>query len=268
VLEEARPLIFVCQHGSNLSAAINPIEEIAQVCLRLGIAFIVDASQTAGHLSICLDDLAQKGLSAWVCSGHKGLLGPAGSGLVYLAEGFSPQPLVMGGTGSGDQAIDFSQLRRPCDYEAGTIALPAIAGLAAAIAHIDASFEEDSRHINALSDFMIGALLQIEGLRILGPLPVSENASSGDASSVSSLSQRLPLVSLVLDGVSSSELAFLLDSQFGIAARAELHCTPLTHRHLNTYPDGALRLSWNAHTTHEDLQTAVAAIKHIAKMRA
>ncbi|MCL2402652.1 MAG: aminotransferase class V-fold PLP-dependent enzyme [Coriobacteriia bacterium] len=269
ILKDTRPFAFVCQHASNVTGIINPIEKIAQVCSRLDIALIVDASQTAGHLPMQLDDLAQIGMSAWVCPGHKGLMGPAGSGLVYLAENFKPRPLVTGGTGSGEHFIDYGDecdtIERPADYEAGTLALPAIAGLAAGISCIAESFEEDSCYVNGLTEQMLNGLASIKGIQILG-LPCADGKEDIQAQGNSHSSYRLPLVSIVADDIPSSELAFLLDARY-IAARAEFHCAPLTHRYLNTYPDGALRLSWNVSNAPREIEAAIAAIKEIVNCK-
>jgi len=239
---------FACQHGSNVTAVIQPIERLAQLCLAHDVPLIVDGSQTGGHMPISLDKLARLGVSAWICSGHKGLLGPAGSGLVYLAEGFYPQPQITGGTGSGDHFIDYSAPVRPADYEAGTPALPTIAGLGAATDYLHEHFDENLKQVDTLTRYLLAGLEKLEGIEILGPTYTSN---------------RLPLVSIIADDKASEELAFLLEAHYQIAARAGLHCAPLAHRHAGTYPDGALRFSWNASNTIEELDTALDALQKL-----
>ncbi|MCL2746003.1 MAG: aminotransferase class V-fold PLP-dependent enzyme, partial [Coriobacteriia bacterium] len=194
----------------------------------------------------------QTGVSAWVSSGHKGLMGPAGSGLVYLAESFKLRPFITGGTGGGSHIIDLSSPRRPIDYEVGTPALSAIMGLAAGISEIGKSFDGDIKRVDTLTSFVFDGLSDIQNVRVLGPLDLNTP-------------RRLPLASIVVDDIPSNELAFLLENQYGIATRAGLHCAPLTHKYLGTYPDGALRLSWNVSNTIKDIERALTAIKEIAK---
>ena len=256
------------QHASNITGAINPIKTIASMCKEKDTLLIVDGSQSAGHMPIHLDELSAAGLSAWTCSGHKGLLGPAGSGLLYLSPDFKPLPLIFGGTGGGEHdylAHDVNSILRPYDYEAGTPALPAIAGLGAGIKAVQDSFEKDSRSIEKLTQFIVPRLKEIEGLHILGESCAdSPNAGSVQNFADSTCSddkRRIPLASLSFDRNSSEQMAFILDAQFGIAARAGLHCSPLTHRTMGTYPDGALRISWNASNSIEELEKTIIALQ-------
>ena len=259
---------IVCQHGSNVSGVFQPIKELASLCRKYEVDLIVDGSQTAGHIPINLDEYG--GLCAWICSGHKGLLGPAGSGLAYLAEDFYPLPLVTGGTGSGEARINYrpadykhadnhySPPEKPHDYEAGTPPLPAIAGLAAGIEHLSENFDEDYQHTQQLTEYMLSELQKIEGVKILGL------TSSTDSKS---LRERLPLASLVIEGKNSDEVTFLLDSQYSIATRAGLHCAPYAHGYFRepyeNYELGALRFSWNASNTFEELGIALDALKAV-----
>ena len=279
-LKSGKYSALVCQHGSNVSGLIQPIKELALLCKRYEVELIVDGSQTAGHTPINLSEY--EGFCAWICSGHKGLLGPAGSGLVYLAEGFSPLPLVTGGTGSGEEFVNYRPAdykgadkhyappEKPHDFEAGTPPLPAIAGLAAGIEHLSEDFDSEYQHVQELTEFMLNELTKIEGIRILGL-----SNPTGDKS----LQERLPLASLIAENKNPEELAFLLSSQYNIATRAGLHCAPYAHAHfhksefnnyqlsetLRDYELGALRLSWNASNTFEELEIALDALKSLIK---
>jgi len=258
IFETKAPVLLACQQGSNVTGRIQPILELALLCKEYGVDFIVDGSQVAGHIPLKLDELTQAGVSAWVCSGHKGLLGPAGSGLVYLSEDFQPHPLVVGGTGSGEHFANCRNPERPTDYEAGTPGLPAIAGLAAGIEIVGDATWHDFERESEKTQYMLRGLSDIDGVRILG---FGKNEAM-DAH-CEFVQERLPIASIVVEGKRSDELAFLLDSKYQIASRAGLHCSPLTHRSMDSYPDGALRLSWNAYNTFEDCDRVLDALRHL-----
>jgi len=248
LISSKRPDIVVCQHGSNVTGAIQPVEELAAMCKAYDAALIVDGSQVAGYLPVKLDALAGSGVSAWVCSGHKGLRGPSGSALVYLAQGFYPRPHTTGGTGSGEHFVDYSEPQRPIDYEAGTPGLPAIAGLGAAFGQLQHDFAKDLARISDLTAHLMQGLNGIEGLTVLGP-------AFG--------TKRLPLASFVIEGRSSDEIAFILDKRYGIASRAGMHCAPLAHRQLGTHPEGAVRLSWNATNTLDQIDRTMGVLRQL-----
>lgn len=255
----ARTALVVATHASNVTGAIQPIADIGQRCRSQGVPFLVDAAQTAGHLPI---DLSQLPLDLLVAPGHKGLLGPAGTGILYVRPEFADriEPTREGGTGT------FSELAAhptafPHKFESGTPNTPGIAGLAAALRHLLA-MPPNPALARELTVAMLSALRQhgirtqdslggvgpLRAFRLLGP-------SSPDG--------RLPIFSLVHDHLSPAELAILLESQHRILARAGLHCAPLIHHALDA-PHGSLRLSLGHFNHVSDVQAVTKALISIA----
>ncbi len=241
--------LAVVTAASNVTGAILPVREAARICQKHGVPLIVDAAQTAGHLPDIWDGL---GASAIACSGHKGLLGPQGTGLLHLAPGVLPRPLRLGGTG-GNSEQDTPPDELPERYEAGTLNTPGIAGLGAA-ARVLRGIGLARRRTEEvrLLDVLLQGLRGVPGLRIVGP---------GTAEA------RVGCVSITVDGWDPARLAQALDEQFGIAVRAGLHCAPLAHRSLGTFPDGTVRISPGWRTADAEIEAAVAALARLAPQR-
>jgi len=239
------PTRLVCvQHASNLTGAVQAVGDMADIAHEAGALFVVDGAQAGGHLDV---DLSTLGADAWACAGHKGLLGPMGAGVLYLAPGCDPLPLVEGGTGSGASESAEMPDARPDRYEAGTAAVPAIAGLGAAARflaeHGPAQRAEEQRLARRLHE---GALER--GFRVLGPPPAAP---------------RVPIVSMVHPDVEADRIAFELDRRWGIAVRAGLHCTPWAHVAVGTLDCGAVRFGCGFGTTDDGVDTALAALEAI-----
>ncbi|MDY0339806.1 MAG: aminotransferase class V-fold PLP-dependent enzyme [Coriobacteriia bacterium] len=218
--------MVICQHASNVTGAIQPIADLADIAHEHGAVMVSDGAQAAGHLPV---DCAALGVDAYAIAGHKGLLGPQGIGALYLAPGFSPVELLQGGGGVSIKVLQPEE--RPDRYEAGTPNTPAIAGLGAAAAFVRAQSAALMDRERELTRRLHEGLLDIPALRVLGPaLDVP----------------RAPLVSVAHERISADEIAFALDSRFGIAVRAGLHCSPWTHAALGTLESGAVRfgLGW------------------------
>ncbi len=245
----AKTRAVVCQHASNLTGAIQPVADLADIAHAAGALMLVDGAQAGGHLPIDLGSLAA---DAWACSGHKGLLGPQGVGVLYLAPDCDPEPLVTGGTGGGSSADEAAPLVRPDRYEAGTPNTPGIAGLGAAVRFLapraDAFRAEERRLSRRLHEGVLG----IPGFSVLGPEPNLP---------------RVPIVSVVHDTIDADRLAFALDKRFGIAARAGLHCAPWAHRTVGTLDTGALRFGIGYANTEADIDDALAALAMLAHER-
>lgn len=240
-------------HASNVLGTVQPIAETARVCVDRGIALVLDAAQTAGHLRVDVDGL---GIAALACGGHKGLLGPAGTGLLILGEGVRPRPLEFGGTGA-DTFNDDMPATTPERYEAGTPNVPGLAGLAAALAPLVATGAIEEHHAAA----MARARALREGLLATGRfrLPDVDAAAWG-----------VPVVAgNVLDSAGEPlDSAVVADALWerGIAVRGGFHCAPLAHRRYSP-PSGAVRFSPGPTTTDADIATAVAAVEAIARGR-
>ncbi|MDO8848231.1 MAG: aminotransferase class V-fold PLP-dependent enzyme [Coriobacteriia bacterium] len=238
--------MVVCQHASNLTGAIQPIGDIVDIAHEHGAIVVVDGAQAAGHLPLALGVL---GADAYVAPGHKGLLGPQGIGVLYLAPGFDPRELVQGGSGGRSEEIEQPRVR-PDRYEAGTGNVIAAAGLGAAADYLAANAVEIRSRERELTRRLYHGLSDIPGVTVLGP-PIAE--------------ERVPVVSVVHEKLAPDEMAFALDRRWGIAVRAGLHCTPWTHEAVGTSDSGALRFSVGWNLTDEDVDVAVAAMRELCR---
>jgi cysteine desulfurase family protein len=239
--------LVAVSHVSNVCGAIQPLEEIAQLCHAAGVRLLVDAAQSAGHLPLSVTDLPIDMLAA---PGHKGLLGPSGTGFLYVAPHIDLRPVLQGGTGTNSTA-EAQPLIVPDGFEAGTHNVPALAGLQAGIDYLTA------RAIGAVHQFESDLLLQaeqalrdIDGVTVHGP----HNPA-----------QRCSVLSFTIAGLDATELAAELDQRFDIALRAGLHCAPLAHRTLGTLPGGTVRLSPGLFTTPEEIAFFADAVVQCAR---
>lgn len=235
----------VCQHASNVTGAIQPLGDIADIAHESGALLLVDGAQGGGHLDV---DLSALDVDAYALSGHKGLLGPQGIGLLYLRPGLEPMELKQGGTGGGSSSDEEQPPSRPERYEAGTPNTPGIAGLGASALLLkrdgDAMRGEEQRLYRRLKEGLAG----IPGVTVLGPT-VDEPA--------------VPTLALVSDRMEPDRIAFMLDRRHGIAVRSGLHCAPWAHRTLGTLETGAVRFGVGYGTTETDVDAAVAAVADV-----
>ncbi|MFH7326510.1 aminotransferase class V-fold PLP-dependent enzyme [Desulfurivibrio sp. C05AmB] len=239
--------LIIINHASNVCGTIAPLAEIAA---RKGQArLLVDAAQSAGHLPLAVDEA---GIDLLAFTGHKGLFGPTGSGGFVMAADLPLRPLRMGGTGSNSEQENQPDFAPDC-YEAGTPNTLGIAALAAGIRFINrVGLAAIARHEQDLTDRLLVGLAAISGITLYGPpreLP------------------RCPVVSLRLAGCAVSELALRLEREFGIMARAGLHCAPAAHRSLGTFPEGTLRLSLSWFNSREEVDSCLAALARLAAVR-
>ena len=245
--------LVAIQHASNVTGVVQPIAEIGEVARANGSLMLVDAAQTAGHLPI---NLSQMPVDLLACPGHKGLLGPLGTGLVYLRPGIEQQLdcYRLGGTGTQSED-DHQPTQMPERYESGNHNAPGLAGLNAALEYLQSETVETVRRAEVE---LTGRL--VEGLRSLARVTVSGQASRGE--------QTLPQVGVVsfnVKGFAPHEAASILDDSFGIQARAGLHCAPGVHRWLGTLAGGGtVRLSVGSFTTVNDIDHALASVRELA----
>lgn len=229
------PGLMVLTAGSNVSGGLPPVAEVAELCRREAVPLCVDASQTAGHFPLPSCDL--------LCfSAHKGLLGPAGLGCLYLGPGARPLPLVLGGTGSASES-EFQPKVLPDRYESGTPNLPGIAGLLASVRFLaETGIPAVARREASLCDELLRGLLALPGVASPGPLP-------GEA--------RAPVISITVAGRDLGELALELDRR-DLCTRVGLHCAPAAHRSLGTLEGGGtLRFSPGFFTTDAELRATL-----------
>lgn len=231
----------VCTHMSNVFGFVLPAEEIAALCREANVPLILDASQSAGVMDI---DFEALGAAYIAMPGHKGLMGPQGTGLLLCRE--PGEPLICGGTGSLSAERGMPELL-PERHEAGTVNVPGIAGLRAGIAFVRSLGTE---HIRRREDeqlsLLCGALSGAPGLRLF--------TSAKNQHSVLSLQP--------LHG-SAERMGERLGAA-GIAVRAGLHCAPLAHQSAGTFPDGTVRLSLSPFLRREELMQAADVIQKTA----
>ncbi|MDZ4179998.1 MAG: aminotransferase class V-fold PLP-dependent enzyme [Coriobacteriia bacterium] len=219
----ARTRAVVCLHASNVTGTIQAVGDMADIAHAHGALMFVDGAQAGGHLDV---DLAALGADAYALSGHKGLLGPQGIGLLYLSHDVDPIPLVEGGTGGSGSAESEMPSVRPDRYEAGTVNTPGIVALGAAARFVAAHGREQRALETRLTQALIEGMASIPGIRVLGPPAGVE---------------RVPVVSIVHDTLDAERIAFQLDRTAHIACRPGLHCSPWAHRSAGTLETGAVR---------------------------
>ncbi|HUE17443.1 MAG TPA: aminotransferase class V-fold PLP-dependent enzyme [Planctomycetaceae bacterium] len=236
-------------HASNVTGTIQPIDRVGEIARSAGALFLVDAAQTAGHLPL---DVSRSPIDLLACAGHKGLLGPLGTGILYVRPGVeeSLESVRQGGTGTNSED-DHQPVRLPDKYEAGNHNVPGLFGLEAALAWLEErTVVEVCRHERQLTAQLLDGVAGLPRLRVYGP---------------KSLAERVGVVSLTIEGMDPQELAAVLDDSFGIETRAGLHCAPGAHRCLGTFAGGGtLRLSPGALTTEAEIEAAVSALRQLA----
>jgi selenocysteine lyase/cysteine desulfurase len=227
----------VCLHASNLTGTIQPVGDLTDIAHEHGALMLVDGAQGAGHLEV---DLAALGVDAYATSGHKGLLGPQGVGLLYLAPELAVEPQVEGGTGGGGSESAEMPAERPDRYEPGTANTPGIVGLGGAAEFVAVHGADQREKEAALVRRLHEGFLEIGGFRVLGPPPGVP---------------RVPVLSVVHESVEADRIAFSLDRTYGIATRAGLHCAPWAHDTVGTLGCGAVRfgVGWGNTEAHVDL---------------
>lgn len=236
-----------CTHGSNLTGNLTDMKRIGEFAAERGILLVADASQTAGIIPI---DVQAMGIDILCFTGHKSLLGPQGTGGIYVREGVEVRPLKSGGSGV-DSFNERHPQEMPAALEAGTMNGHGIAGLGAALSYIEAFGLERIREIemDRMHQFYEAAK-EIPGVRIYGDFTEK---------------LRCPIVALNLGDYDSAEVSDELMQVYGIATRPGAHCAPLMHRAFRTVEQGAVRFSFSHYTTKEEVEIAVNALREMAE---
>ncbi len=248
---ETQPDAVVISHASNVCGTIQPIGQIGAECRKRKIPFVLDTAATAGSMEI---DIQKDGIDILCFTGHKGLMGPQGTGGFILEEDMAEriEPVISGGTGSISHTLDMPDFL-PDRFEAGTLNLPGIYGLSAALDYLR---QEGMERIGGweldlteqfLESIKNSAILR-ENMEIIGRKDRNNRTST---------------VSLYTEKMDMAQIAFLLDDRYGIAVRPGLHCAPLAHRSLGTYPAGTLRFSFGYYNRAEEIELAVRAMEEI-----
>jgi len=247
---QTKTKLIAVSHVSNVTGAIQAIDAIAKIAADADVLFLVDAAQSLGHLPL---DVGSVGIDLVASPGHKGLLGPLGTGVLYLGPGM--QDLLrchrQGGTGSMSEN-DFQPDVLPDKYESGSHNVPALAGLSAGVDYLLKRTLDDVRqHDRILVRQLIDGLQQVKNVVIHGPQTGPD---------------RLGVVSISITGYSPQEVVTLLDVSGGVQTRGGLHCAPRMHRALGTEAaGGTVRLSLGPLNTPEQIDIALESIAQIAR---
>ncbi|MGI6539067.1 MAG: aminotransferase class V-fold PLP-dependent enzyme [Caldicoprobacterales bacterium] len=240
--------LIVTSHASNVTGTIFPIEAIGRIARNHGIPYLVDAAQTAGVLPINLSDLP---VDMMAFPGHKGLLGPQGTGGLYIHPDIQLRSIRQGGTGSQSDSIyqpDFL----PDKFETGTMNTPGIAGLGAGVEEIMKEGQSGIlAHENRLGKLFLEALSHMKQIKVYGP---------------SDLSKQTGVISINIGDKDSSEVANLLDERYNIAVRGGLHCAPLAHKTIGTFRQGAVRFSYGLFNRLDEVKACIKALEEISRM--
>lgn len=236
--------LVVITHASNVVGTIQPIKEVGEICKKHGIFFIVDTAQSAGTVPI---DFKEINASALAFTGHKSLLGPQGIGGFIIDNDLNEicTPLLQGGTGSLSHEIHQPTFM-PDKFESGTLNIPGIVGLSNGIEFINKVGIHNIKEKNSnLYKRLLNGLLNIKNYEVYGDT-TGNNATTS--------------LSFNLKGVDTSELSFYLES-YGISNRSGLHCAPMCHETIGTFPSGTVRLSISYFNTEEDIDYALSILK-------
>lgn len=246
IKKEIRPntRLLVTIHGSNVTGECLPVLEIGEFAREQGIYYLVDAAQTAGLFPYQLDQMP---IDMLAFPGHKSLLGPQGTGGLYVAPNVPLTPWMQGGTGTKSEEMDQPQIR-PTGFESGTPNTPGIAGLGKGVEFLlKTGVGEVCEHEQALTRQFWEGLREIDGVELVTDAPPA-----------------LPVISFNIQGVDSNEVAMILDQHYQMAVRAGFHCAALKHRGLKT-ETGTVRVSPGYFNTKDEVDQLLAAVREISK---
>lgn len=243
---ETKPRLCVFAHGSNVTGEMIDLKTVAAICGAHKVPLMVDAAQTAGRAS---EPIGESGISIWCASGHKGLMGAPGVGLLYVAPGIELAPTIFGGTGSRSEQLSMPEAY-PDRFEPGTLPGPAIAALGAGVGWLkEVGIEQVSAREHALSNRFLQWAQQTGIVQIAG------NRQTGSG---------IAVVSFAVPGVGSDVVAQSLDSEFCIAVRPGLHCAISAHQSIGTEQTGLVRASFGYFNTEEEVDFLCSALEMIA----
>ncbi|MBR6526428.1 MAG: aminotransferase class V-fold PLP-dependent enzyme [Lachnospiraceae bacterium] len=238
---------IVCTHASNLTGNLLDVERIGDFARQHDLLLIVDASQTAGAIPI---DVQAMHIHILCFTGHKGLLGPQGTGGLYVRRELQVRPLLSGGSGV-QTYLRSHPAQMPTALEAGTLNAHGLAGLRAAISYLqETTIDQIRKQELSLMQAFYDGVKDIDGITVYGDFSTTE---------------RCPIVSLNVRDYDSGEVSDVLFEQYQIATRPGAHCAPLMHQALGTVRQGAVRFSFSHTNTLEEIYTAVSALQELAK---
>jgi len=238
--------LIVMTHAPNVLGTIQPIREIGRIARENNIMFMVDAAQTAG---VCEIDVHECGIDMLAFTGHKGPLGPTGTGGLYVGDRLTLEPWREGGTGF--EAASLSQPEElPFRLESGTPNTVGIAGLRAGIEYVVSKGIATIRaHEQHLTNKIIQAIQHDQRFVLYGTTDITK---------------KVGILSMNVKGFKPQEIGAILDQSFQIAVRPGLHCAPFAHQMIGTFPDGAVRISPGCFNTEDDIDQLITALMKIA----
>ncbi|RYG73381.1 aminotransferase class V-fold PLP-dependent enzyme [Lentibacillus lipolyticus] len=238
--------LLAMTHASNVTGSVLPVENAAAIVGEHAIPVLVDASQTAGHLPL---NMQKMGINMLAFPGHKGLLGPQGTGMLLVEGAIEMEPVQHGGTGSFSEDPENPE-QWPEKFESGTLNTPGIAGLNAALSVYESGQDGNVSRETILVQSLLEGLQTINGVTCYGP---------------DKEEYQLPIVAFNVLDIPSQEIAMVLDTHYEIAVRAGLHCSPLAHECLHTTEQGVVRVSLSKYNTEEEINRFIEAIQEISE---
>ena len=248
-IQKSTKAIFIT-HASNVTGTVMPVSDIGRIAREHGLVLCVDAAQTAGS---CPIDVVEMNIDLLAFTGHKSLLGPSGTGGLYISEGLekSIEPICVGGTGSRSEVEEQPDFM-PDRYEAGTPNTVGIAGLQAGVEFIlSKSIDQIKSREENLTKMFIEGIRNLPGIILYGQ---------------TSVDRRIPVVSFNIAGMDPGAVALELDERFEIMSRSGLHCAPSAHKTIGTYPMGTVRFSFSYFNTAEQISKSIEALKQISRL--
>jgi cysteine desulfurase family protein len=237
--------LLMVNHCSNVTGTLQAIEDIGPWCRKQGIIFMVDAAQSAGIFPIDVEAMA---IDLLAVPGHKSLLGPPGTGFLYVRQGLDLRPLLYGGTGNFSQS-ETQPVEMPERLESGTLNTIGLAGLKAGVEFLETiGLEHIQSHDQELLGQLIDGLTSFKDVTLYGPL---DSKWHGGA------------LSFNIKNIDPAMLGFRLDREYGICCRVGLHCAPAAHDTIGTLPEGTVRLSPGYFNTTDDIEQTLSALRTI-----
>jgi len=235
--------------SSNVNGIIMPFNEIGRICREHGILFLLDGSQGAGSINI---DVKEACIDLLALPGHKGLMGPQGTGILYVREGIFLKPMLQGGTGSNSELIYQPEIF-PEGFESGTLNTPGIVGLKEGVKFINEIGLENIRiKKNMLVQRFYDGVKNICGVKLYSRREGTNNSG---------------IIALNIQGIFSNELSSILDKNYSIATRAGLHCSPMAHKTLGTLDNGIVRFSFSYFNELQEIEYVVNVLEKISKVK-
>lgn len=238
---------IIMLHASNVCGTIVPIKAIGEICRRHHLFFVVDTAQSAGTIPV---NMQECNIDFLAFTGHKGLLGPQGIGGFLISEELNDQmkPYIAGGTGSQSDVLQMPE-SLPDKYESGTMNLPGIIGLHAALSYIEETgIMTIHRKKLELTQYFLENVKEFTNIRIVGK---------------EGMKDRVAVVSLDFVQEDNAVIAFELEQNYGIMTRVGLHCAPIAHRTLHTYPQGTVRFAFGASNTRDEIDQCIEGFREI-----